>query len=61
MLWINFYTRDSAISHSELQIYGKYIQVFEMGSILNAQNVIPSEIFFPKRRDFVLIIIENEG
>lgn len=60
MLWINFCTRDSAISHSELQVYGKYIQVFEMGSILNAQNVIPSEFFFHKR-DFVLIIIENEG
>ena len=58
MLWIIFYTQDSAISHSEWKIYSKYIQVFEMGSILNAQNV---KFFFPKRSDFVLSIIENEG
>ena len=58
MLWIIFYTQDSAISHSEWKIYSKYIQEFEMGSILNAQNV---KFFFPKRSDFVLSIIENEG
>lgn len=60
-LWIILCTWDSAISYSELQIYSKYIQVFEMGSILSAYNVIPSEDFFPKISDFVLIITENEG
>lgn len=55
MLWIIFYTQDSAISHSEWKIYSKYIQVFEMGSISNAQNV---KFFFPKEVTSYLVLLK---